>query len=61
MEYLKHFEHAIWSSDFNLSEMAGEFLCSQLGIDLPEEIKSVIEQGTMMHTLKHLLRALGFV
>lgn len=41
--------------------MAGEFLCSQLGIDLPEEIKFVIEQGTMMHTLKHLLRTLGFV
>lgn len=41
--------------------MAGEYLCSQLGTDLAEEIKFVIEQGTMMHTLKHPLKTLDFI
>lgn len=59
MEYLKRFEHLIWSSDFNLLEMEKwqvNFLCSQLGTDLAEEIMFAIEQGTMMHALKHPLK-----
>lgn len=41
--------------------MAGEFSCSQLGTDLAEEIKFVIEQCTMTHTLKHLLKTFDFI
>lgn len=41
--------------------MAGEFLCSQLGTDSAEGIRFVIEQGTMMHTLKHLLKTFDFI